>query len=188
MIVILPSSPIKTKNISFHAIKDGYNKLPMTKKPTKKKPGGNTIALNKKARHEFSVEQKFEAGLELQGWEVKSLRAGKVNISDTYVIIHRGEAYLIGATIHPLNAASSHVVADPTRSRKLLLNQRELDKLIGSTERQGYTIVALGMYWKRSWVKLEIGLAKGKKEHDKRSDIKEREWQRAKARVMKHNM
>lgn len=159
----------------------------MAKKNAKNKPGSNTIALNKKARHEYSVEQKFEAGLELQGWEVKSLRAGKVNISDTYVIIHRGEAYLIGATINPLNAASTHVVADPTRSRKLLLNARELDKLIGSTERQGYTIVALAMYWKRSWAKLEIGLAKGKREHDKRSDIKDREWQRSKARVMKHS-
>ncbi|MFM2482843.1 SsrA-binding protein SmpB [Celerinatantimonas sp. YJH-8] len=155
-------------------------------KKNAKNPGGSTIAQNRKARHEYHIEHKFEAGLELQGWEVKSLRAGKINISESYVIIHRGEAYLYGATIQPLKVASTHVIADPTRNRKLLLNKRELERLIGSTERQGYTIVPLAMYWKRSWVKLEIGLAKGKKEHDKRSDIKDREWQRSKARVMKH--
>lgn len=157
-------------------------------KKNAKKSGGNTIALNKKARHEFHIEDKFESGLELQGWEVKSLRAGKANISESYVIIRNGEAYLFGATIQPLNVASTHVVADPTRTRKLLLNKRELHRLIGSTERQGYTIVALAMYWKQSWAKLEIGLAKGKKEHDKRSDIKDREWERNKSRVMKHSL
>ncbi|MFM2484418.1 SsrA-binding protein SmpB [Celerinatantimonas yamalensis] len=157
-------------------------------KKNSNKSGSGTIAQNKKARHEYHIEDKFEAGLELQGWEVKSLRSGKVNISESYVFIRNGEAFISGATIQPLNAASTHVIAEPTRVRKLLLNKRELDKLIGSTERQGYTIIALAMYWKRSWAKIEIGLAKGKKEHDKRTDIKEREWQRSKARVMKHTL
>ncbi|MFC0444631.1 SsrA-binding protein SmpB [Pseudidiomarina halophila] len=146
-----------------------------------------TIALNKKARHEYFLEDKFEAGIALQGWEVKSIRAGKANISDTYVIIRDGEAYLLGAQIQPLLAASSHVVCDPERSRKLLLKKRELDKLIGASEREGYSIVATAMYWKQHLVKLEIYLAKGKKSHDKRDTVKERDWQRQKSRILKHN-
>jgi SsrA-binding protein len=155
---------------------------------TKKNQNSNTIALNKKARHEYFLEDKFEAGVALQGWEVKSIRAGKVNISDTYVIIKDGEAYLLGAQIQPLLSASNHVVCDPERTRKLLLKKRELDKLIGASEREGYSIVATAMYWKKHLVKLEIYLAKGKKAHDKRDTIKDRDWQRQKARIMKHNV
>ncbi len=161
---------------------------PMSKKKSKQKAGSNTIALNKRARHEYRIEDKFEAGLELQGWEVKSMRTGKVNIAESYVYVRDGEAFISGLNIQPLISASTHVVADPTRIRKLLLNRRELDNLTGAVERQGYTIVATALYWKGSWAKLEIGLAKGKKDQDKREDIKDREWQRTKERVMKHNL
>ncbi|WP_272533345.1 SsrA-binding protein SmpB [Providencia sp. PROV212] len=157
---------------------------------TKKKPyklGSATIAMNKRARHEYSIEEEFEAGLSLQGWEVKSLRAGKANIGDSYVLLRDGEAYLFGANFTPLTVASSHVVCDPTRSRKLLLNQRELDTLYGKVNREGYTVIALSLYWKNAWCKVKIGVAKGKKAHDKRSDIKDREWQLDKARIMKHS-
>ena len=158
----------------------------MTKKKPYK-PGSATIAMNKRARHEYSIEEEFEAGLSLQGWEVKSLRAGKANISDSYVLLRDGEAYLFGANFIPLMVASSHVVCDPTRSRKLLLNQRELDTLYGRVNREGYTVIALSLYWKNAWCKVKIGVAKGKKDHDKRSDIKDREWQLDKARIMKHS-
>jgi len=147
-----------------------------------------TIALNKKARHEYFLEEKFEAGISLQGWEVKSIRAGKVNIRDSYVIIKDGEAYLLGAEIQPMNQASSHVYCEADRSRKLLLKRKELDKLIGAADREGYSIVATAMYWKACWVKVECWLAKGKKSHDKRDTIKERDWQRQKARIMKHSV
>ena len=130
----------------------------------------------------------MEAGLELQGWEVKSLRAGKVNITESYVFIKNGEAFMSGAQIMPLEAASTHVVCNPTRIRKLLLNKRELEVLASKVERQGYTIVATSMYWKQAWVKVNIGLAKGKKEHDKRSDVKDREWKIDKERMMKHKV
>ena len=156
----------------------------MTKK--KVKVSSNTIALNKRARHEYFIEDEIEAGLELQGWEVKSMRAGKANISDSYIIFKNGEAYLFGATIQPLSLASTHVVCDPTRTRKLLLNKRELDNLFGKSSRDGFTIVALSLYWKGAWAKIKIGLAKGKKQHDKRDDIKEREWKVAKERIMKN--
>lgn len=154
----------------------------------KKKAPSNTIALNKKARHEYFLEDKYEAGLELMGWEVKSIRAGKANISDSYVIIRDGEAYLLGAQIQPLHQASSHVVSDPDRTRKLLMKRRELNTLIGKSERDGYSIVATAMYWKGPWVKLEIYLAKGKKTHDKRDTIKDRDWARQKERMMKHSV
>lgn len=157
----------------------------MTKKKAHK-PGSATIAMNKRARHEYFIEEEIEAGLALQGWEVKSLRAGKANISDSYVTFRNCEAYLFGATITPLNVASSHVVCDPTRTRKLLLNKKELDKLFGLANRDGYTVVALSMYWKNAWSKLKIGVAKGKQLHDKRTDIKDREWQLNKARIMKN--
>ncbi|UYU31104.1 SsrA-binding protein SmpB [Siccibacter colletis] len=157
----------------------------MTKKKSNK-PGSATIALNKRARHEYFIEEEFEAGLALQGWEVKSLRAGKANISDSYVTLIEGEAYLFGSHFIPLNVASTHVVCDPTRTRKLLLNQRELDNLYGLVKRDGYTVVALSLYWKNAWCKVKIGVAKGKKQHDKRSDLKEREWQLDKARIMKN--
>lgn len=158
----------------------------MTKKKPYK-PGSATIAMNKRARHEYSIEEEFEAGLSLQGWEVKSLRAGKANIGDSYVLLRDGEAYLFGANFTPLTVASSHVVCDPTRSRKLLLNQRELDTLYGKVNREGYTVIALSLYWKNAWCKVKIGVARGKKSHDKRSDIKEREWKLDKARIMKHS-
>ncbi|MFP1950979.1 SsrA-binding protein SmpB [Lonsdalea quercina] len=156
------------------------------KKKKAYKPGSATIAQNKRARHEYFIEEEFEAGLELQGWEVKSLRAGKANISDSYVTLRDGEAFLFGATITPLNVASSHVVCDPTRTRKLLLNRREIESLIGRVSREGYTVVALSMYWKNAWSKVKIGVAKGKRDHDKRDDIKEREWKLDKARIMKN--
>ncbi|MGX2949104.1 SsrA-binding protein SmpB [Frederiksenia canicola] len=155
----------------------------MSKKP---KVASNTIALNKRARHDYFIEDEIEAGLELQGWEVKALRAGKANIGDSYVIFRNGEAYLFGAMITPLNVASSHIVTDPIRTRKLLLNKRELDSLFGKVNRDGFTVVALSLYWKSAWAKVKIGLAKGKKLHDKREDIKDREWQVAKQRIMKH--
>jgi SsrA-binding protein len=154
----------------------------------KKKPAPNTIALNKKARHEYFLEDKFEAGLALQGWEIKSIRQGKVNLSDSYVIIKDGEAYLLGTQIQPLHSASSHVVCDPERTRKLLLKKRELSTLIGKTEREGYTLVATALYWKKCWVKLEFYLAKGKKSHDKRDTIKDRDWARQKERMLKHKV
>lgn len=156
----------------------------MTKK--KIKAGSNTIALNKRARHEYFIEDEIEAGLSLQGWEVKSMRAGKANISDSYVIFNAGEAYLFGASIQPLSVASTHIVCDPTRTRKLLLSKRELDSLFGKANRDGYTIVALSLYWKGAWAKIKIGLAKGKKLHDKREDIKDREWKVTKERIMKN--
>ncbi|MCW9709524.1 SsrA-binding protein SmpB [Avibacterium sp. 21-586] len=157
---------------------------------TKKKPKqtSNTIALNKRARHEYFIEDEIEAGLSLQGWEVKSMRAGKANISDSYIIFKNGEAYLFGATIQPLNVASTHIVCDPTRTRKLLLKQRELASLFGKANRDGFTIVALSLYWKGPWAKIKIGVAKGKKQHDKRDDIKDREWKVAKDRIMKNAM
>ena len=157
----------------------------MTKKKSHK-PGSATIALNKRARHEYFIEDEIEAGLSLQGWEVKSLRAGKANISDSFVIMRDGEAYLFGATITPLNVASTHVVCDPTRTRKLLLKQRELANLYGQINRDGYTVVALSLYWKNAWCKIKIGVAKGKKDHDKRDTIKDREWKLDKARIMKN--
>ena len=156
----------------------------MTKK--KVKPESNTIALNKRARHDYFIEDEIEAGLELQGWEVKSMRAGKANISDSYVIFKNGEAFLFGASIQPLNVASTHIVCDPTRTLKLLLNKRELASLFSKANRDGFTIVALSLYWKSAWAKVKIGLAKGKKQHDKRDDIKEREWKVTKDRIMKN--
>lgn len=151
----------------------------------KSKAGSNTIALNKKARHDYQLEGKFEAGISLQGWEVKSIREGKINLSDSYVYIINGEAFLLGTQIQPLSHASSHVVCDPTRSRKLLLNQREINRLIGSVERDGYSLIATAMYWKKCWVKVEFYLGKGKKNHDKRNDLKDKDWARQKARTMK---
>lgn len=144
-----------------------------------------TIAVNRKARHEYTIEADFEAGIVLQGWEVKSIRAGKANISDSYVIIKNEEAWLLGAEIQPLLSASTHIRPESQRTRKLLLHKRELRKLIGFTEQKGYTIVALKMYWKGSKIKVLIATAKGKKLHDKRQTIKERDWQRDKARLQK---
>jgi SsrA-binding protein len=143
------------------------------------------IALNKRARHEYFIEDTYDAGLALQGWEVKSLRAGRAQIAEAYVLVRDGEAWLLGAHISPLSTTSTHVVADPTRTRKLLLQRAELDRLIGAVERKGYTLVPLRLHWKRGLVKLEIGLAKGKKEHDKRTTEKDRDWAREKSRLLK---
>ncbi|MBU2882857.1 SsrA-binding protein SmpB [Psychrosphaera sp. B3R10] len=154
----------------------------------KSKSSSNTIALNKKARHEYHLDKKFEAGVELHGWEVKSIRDGKVNISDSYVFLKNGEVFLLNSQIQPLNQASSHVVCEPNRSRKLLLKRREINELVGAVERSGYTLVATAMYWKLNWVKIEFHLAKGKLSHDKRTDIKDRDWNRQKERMMKHSV
>lgn len=144
-----------------------------------------SIALNRKAQHEYFIEERFEAGLVLEGWEVKSLRAGRVQLDQSYILLKRAEAYLFGSLITPLQTASTHINPDPQRSRKLLLHQRELSKLIGSVERRGYTVVPLSLYWKNNRVKIEIGLAKGKKLHDKRATEKDRDWQRQKQRLLK---
>jgi SsrA-binding protein len=151
----------------------------------KKQSNNNTIALNKKARHDYQLISKFEAGLTLQGWEVKSIRAGKANITDAYVFIKNAEAYVTNISIQALTQASSHVVCDPTRMRKLLMNKREIEELMGGMDRQGLTIVATAMYWKACWIKLEIYLARGKQDHDKRDAIKDRDWSRQKERIMK---
>jgi SsrA-binding protein len=147
---------------------------------------GGTIVNNKKARFEYFIEKDFEAGLALEGWEVKSLRAGRVNLTDAHVIIKNSEAFLLGAQIQPLSTTATHTHADPTRTRKLLLNRRELNQLIGSVERQGYTLIPLSLYWKRNKIKMSLALAKGKKTHDKRDSIKDRDWQRSRSRIMKH--
>lgn len=144
-----------------------------------------TIAQNKRARFDYHLHEHFEAGLVLEGWEVKSLRAGKAQLTDTYVLIKDGEAFLLGANIVPLHAASTHVVADASRTRKLLLNRKELARLIGATQQKGQTCIPLRLYWKDNKVKCEIALASGKKVHDKRDAIKDRDWNRDKARVMK---
>jgi SsrA-binding protein len=150
----------------------------------KTKPG--TIALNKKARHEYFIDERFEAGIALQGWEVKALRAGRLQLKEGYVLLKGGEAFLFGAHISPLSTTSTHVIADPTRLRKLLLHRRQIDSLVGAVERKGHTIVPLAMYWKNGRAKLEIGVARGKKQHDKRADSRDRDWQREKGRLLKH--
>ena len=159
----------------------------MSKNKSKSTGSSGTIALNKKARHEYFIEDKYEAGLELQGWEVKSIRAGRANHTDGYAYIEDGQLYLIGAQITPLIQASTHVLANDRRTRKLLLHRHEIDKLIGRVQRDGYTLVPTAMYWSGNKVKLEIALAKGKKEHDKRDTEKERDWQREKQRLMRRD-
>ena len=155
---------------------------------SKKKPSDKpSIAQNRKARYEYSVEETYEAGMSLQGWEVKSLRAGRVQLKEAYVFVKDGEAFLFGAHVSALPTASTHIVPDPIRTRKLLLNRSELNRLIGAVERRGYTIVPLELYWKGGRAKLRIGLAKGKQEHDKRANSKDRDWQREKSRIMKHS-
>jgi SsrA-binding protein len=143
------------------------------------------IAENRKARFEYFIEERYEAGLVLQGWEVKAMRAGRAQLAEAYVYIRGGEAFMTGAHITPLKTTSTHVTADPTRTRKLLLKKNELEGLIGATERKGYTLVPLELYWKNGRAKLQIGLAKGKKQHDKRAVEKDRDWQRDKARLLR---
>ncbi|KRP19736.1 MAG: SsrA-binding protein SmpB [Porticoccaceae bacterium] len=157
----------------------------MTKK--KPKPQSGTIALNRKAKHDYFLEDKFEAGVVLMGWEIKSLRAGRINLTDTYVLLQNGEAWLIGTNISPLPTASTHFVTEPARTRKLLLNRRELDKLEAGVNQKGYTCVCTALYWKNHLVKCEIALAKGKATFDKRHDEKERDWDRQKQRIMRHS-
>ncbi|MBD9537314.1 SsrA-binding protein SmpB [Stenotrophomonas sp. ATCM1_4] len=147
-----------------------------------------TIALNKRARHEYHLEERFEAGLVLQGWEIKAIRAGRGNMTDAYAYVKDGEIFLIGAQITPLIQASTHTIPEDRRQRKLLLHRREIDKLIGRVERDGYTLVPTAMYWSKNKIKLEIALAKGKQNHDKRDTAKERDWAREKQRAMRaHN-
>ncbi len=157
----------------------------MASKNKKKGAGESRIAENRRARHDFFIEEHFEAGLVLTGWEVKALRAGRASLTEAYAIIKDGEAFLLGAHIAPLKSASTHVKPDPVRTRKLLLNRRELDRLIGAVERKGYTLVPLALYWQRGRAKLDLGLAKGKRQHDKRAADRDRDWRRQKARIMK---
>jgi len=154
-------------------------------KKAAKGDGSAQIAKNRRATFDYKIEDKFEAGLVLQGWEVKSIRAGSVQLHDSFVQMHQMEAWLNNCQITPLNSASSHRTNTSTRQRKLLLHRRELARLIGSVERKGYTLVPMSMYWKNGRVKLQIGLGKGKREYDKRASIKERDWQRDKARVIR---
>jgi SsrA-binding protein len=151
------------------------------------KTNHNTIALNKKAQHDYFVEETYEAGIALMGWEIKSIRAGRTQLVDSYIVIKHDEAFWLGGHITPLAAASTHVSPDPQRTRKLLLHKREIEKLIGCTERQGYTVVPLKLHWNRGRAKLLVGLVKGKKQHDKRETEKARDWQREKQRLMKLN-
>ena len=151
-----------------------------------KKTSENTIAKNRKAKFDYFIEERFEAGIVLEGWEVKSIRDGKANISDSYVLMKNGEAFLIGCHIIPLLTAATYMHPDPDRTRKLLLNHRELSKLFAAVDRKGFTVVALSMYWKRNLVKLDIGIGRGKQQHDKRNTQKDRDWNRDKERILKH--
>jgi SsrA-binding protein len=153
----------------------------------KKKVPENTIAQNRKAKHDYFIDETYEAGLSLQGWEVKAMREKKANLTDAYVILHNGEAFLHACHVSPLITTSTHIKAEPTRNRKLLLHNAELVKLIDAQQKEGYTIVPLSLYWVRNRVKLKIGTAKGKKYHDKRASEKAKEWDRDKQRLMKNN-
>lgn len=156
----------------------------MSKKNNNNAAGGQ-IAVNKRARFDYHIDERFEAGIVLQGWEVKSLRDGRIQFGESYAMLRNGEAFLFGAQIQPMLSASTHVIADKMRNRKLLLHKSELSRLIGAVERKGYTVVPLTMYWKNNKVKVELGLAKGKKQHDKRDAEKERDWERDKGRIMR---
>lgn len=157
----------------------------MNKATVTKKNQGGTIALNRRARHDYFVEEKIEAGMALQGWEIKSLRAGKMTISESYIIFRNGEAFLFGSRIVPLLSASTHVVPEASRTRKLLMSRREIDRLMGAINQKGYSCVPLACYWKGAFVKCEIALVKGKQLHDKRATEKERDWSREKQRLFK---
>ena len=155
----------------------------MSKK--KSDPKSATIAENRKARYDYFIEGTFEAGIALQGWEVKSLRDGRAQLKEAYIFVKNGEAFLFGAHISPMPTASTHFVPEPLRTRKLLLNRREIEELDSATAHKGYTLVPLELYWKEGRAKLRLGLAKGKKDHDKRDTEKERDWQRDKARLLR---
>lgn len=154
-------------------------------KAKKEKSKNSTIALNKKAKHDYFIDDRYEAGLSLEGWEVKSIRAGRIQINESYILLQNGEAFLFGANISPLPTASTHIKPDPTRNRKCLLHRTELNRLIGAVERKGYTLIPTALYWKHGLVKLEIGVARGKKAHDKRAAEKEKDWNREKQRLLK---
>jgi SsrA-binding protein len=145
-----------------------------------------SIVENRKAFHDYFIEERFEAGLSLEGWEVKAVRAGRANLKEGYVVVKNGELLLIGAHVSPLTTASTHVRADPTRTRKLLMHREEISRLVGKVERAGYTLTPLNLHYKNGRIKLEIGLAKGKKQHDKRATIREREWDREQQRLMRN--
>ena len=145
----------------------------------------NTIARNRIARHDYFIEDEIEVGMALEGWEVKSMRAGNLQLKETYVMLKNGEIWLIGAHISPLNSVSTHIKPNPTRTRKLLAHRIEIDRLVGMVERKGYTLIALSAYWSRGRAKLKLGVAKGKKAHDKRATIKDRDWKRDQARILK---
>lgn len=147
--------------------------------------GRKTIAVNKRARFEYHLEDRLEAGLALEGWEVKALREGRVQFADSYVLLKDNQAWLFGCRINPLPTASTHVQPDPLRTRKLLLHRREIDRLAGLVERKGKTVVPTAMYWSRGKAKVEIGIATGKRQHDKRKSQRDRDWERQKARIMK---
>jgi SsrA-binding protein len=164
---------------------ESHSRLGSIMSKAKKTANSNTIATNKRARFEYHLEDDFEAGLALEGWEVKALRDGRAQIAESYVGLKSGEVYLYGAHFTPLLSASTHITPNPTRERKLLLHRFQISRLIGATERKGYTIVPINLYWSRGRVKLKIALAKGKKLHDKRASIKERDWKREQARVLK---
>ena len=151
----------------------------------KSKSADNTIALNRVARHDYFIEDEIEVGLVLEGWEVKSLRNGSLQLKESYVMVKNGEIWLTGAHISPLNSASTHVKANPTRNRKLLAHRNEIDRLVGMVERKGFTLIALAAYWSRGRAKLKLGIARGKKAHDKRASIKDRDWKRDQARILK---
>ena len=151
----------------------------------KKADNSKVIAATRRARHDYFIEDRFEAGLALEGWEVKSLRDGRAQLAESYVHIRNGEAWLVGAHFSPLRTASTHIRAEPTRDRKLLLHRGELDRLIGAVERKGYALVPLDLHWRKGRVKLEVGLARGKKQHDKRASSKDRDWARQKERILK---
>jgi SsrA-binding protein len=156
------------------------------KAPAQKTPATKTIALNKRARYEYAIEERLESGVALEGWEVKALRAGHIQFADSYVLLKDHEAFLFGTTITPLATASTHIHPDPMRTRKLLLHRRQIEQLFAAVDRKGYTVVPTAMYWSKGKVKVEIGLAKGKKEYDKRKVEKDRDWEREKGRLMKH--
>ena len=151
----------------------------------KSKTPDNTIAQNRVARHDYFIEDDIEVGIALEGWEVKALRAGNLQLKESYVMVKNGELWITGAHITPLNSASTHVKPEPRRARKLLAHRGEIDRLLGMVERKGYTLVALAAYWSRGRAKLKIGIARGKKAHDKRASIKERDWKRDQARLLK---
>jgi SsrA-binding protein len=157
----------------------------MTKTSKEKSVQGSTIALNRKAKHDFFIEQRFEAGICLEGWEVKSLRAGRLQLNESYALLKQEEVWLFGAHISPLATASTHISTDPTRTRKLLLHEAEIKKLIGAIDQKGYTLIPLALYWKGNKIKCEIALAKGKKLFDKRQTEKDRSWDRQKERLFK---